>query len=184
MGRVQTVELRRTQGAAENLALLRDRSQHVDLAFVQGGADDAGRDHAGEGLVSLGSLFHEPVWLFYREDAARRHLGTPVLASLSQLPGWSVNVGEPGSGTPNLVARLLEANGIDPAALSLRREGPTPAVMALLDGSSDALVFSAAPESQMVQMLLRTPGIRLADFAQAEAYSRRLSFVQPVLLPR
>ena len=32
------VELRNTQGAAENLALLHDASSGVDLAFVQGGA--------------------------------------------------------------------------------------------------------------------------------------------------
>ena len=36
----------------------------------------------------------------------------------------------------------------------------------------------------MVQMLLQTPGIRLLDFAQAEAYSRRFAFMSPVLLPR
>jgi hypothetical protein len=36
----------------------------------------------------------------------------------------------------------------------------------------------------MVQMLLQTPGIRLADFAQAEAYARRFPFMSPVVLPR
>ena len=36
-------------------------------------ADDADAD----GLVSLGSLFHEPVWLFYRGDAAERLLKAP-----------------------------------------------------------------------------------------------------------
>ena len=33
------VDLRATQGAAENLALLRDDASNVDLAFVQGGAE-------------------------------------------------------------------------------------------------------------------------------------------------
>jgi len=36
----------------------------------------------------------------------------------------------------------------------------------------------------MVQMLLKTPGIRLFDFAQAEAYARRLPFLAAVTLPR
>jgi hypothetical protein len=36
----------------------------------------------------------------------------------------------------------------------------------------------------MVQMLLQTPGIKLMDFAQAEAYSRRFAFLSPALLPR
>ncbi len=180
------VELRATQGAAENLALLRDTDSKVDLAFVQGGGDvqrDVD-DVANEGLMALGSLFHEPVWLFYREDSARRLVKGPTLASLAQLPGWKVNIGAPGSGTPLLMQRLLEANGIERKTLTLLEQPQTPAVVALLGGEIDALVFASAPESLMVQMLLRTPGVKLFDFAQAEAYSRRFAFMSPVLLPR
>jgi len=36
----------------------------------------------------------------------------------------------------------------------------------------------------MVQMLLQTPGVKLFDFTQAEAYSRRFPFMSPVVLPR
>jgi hypothetical protein len=36
----------------------------------------------------------------------------------------------------------------------------------------------------MVQMLLATPGIRVFDFTQAEAYARRFPFLSPVVLPR
>ena len=60
----------------------------------------------------------------------------------------------------------------------------TPAVMKLLDGSLDAVMFVTAPESPMVQMLLQTPGIRLFNFDQAEAYSRRFPFLKHVVLPR
>ncbi|HEV7913822.1 MAG TPA: C4-dicarboxylate ABC transporter substrate-binding protein, partial [Albitalea sp.] len=35
-----------------------------------------------------------------------------------------------------------------------------------------------------VQMLLQTPGVKLMDFSQSEAYSRRLPFLTPVVLPR
>ena len=180
------VELRSTQGAAENLALLRDETSSVDVAFVQGGADvERGADDvANQGLVSLGSLFHEPIWLFYREEAAQRLLKAGTLASLAQLPGWKLNIGPPGSGSPLLMQRLLEANGIDGKTLTLLDLPQTPAVVALLGGEIDALVFASAPESLMVQMLLRTPGVRLFDFAQAEAYSRRFAFMSPVLLPR
>jgi len=187
-----TVELRSTQGAAENLALLRDPLSGIDLAFVQGGADEqravAGADRSEEGLVSLGSLFYEPVWLFYRAEAADRLLGEgkpgATLDSLTQLGGWRINVGAPGSGVPVLVDKLLEANRVEPKTLTLLRQPQTPAVMSLLAGEADALFFASAPESLMVQMLLRTPGIRLFDFAQAEAYSRRFPFMSPVTLPR
>jgi TRAP-type uncharacterized transport system substrate-binding protein len=198
-----TVELRPTAGAAENLKLLRDDSSGVDLAFVQGGADEKqlAIDEEEEELVSLGSLFYEPVWLFYREDSARRLLAPPVpagkpkaaatpdapapaLTSLSQLSGWKINIGARGSGVPNLMNKLLDANRIDKSTLTLMREEQTPAVVGFLAGNIDALVFASAPESLMVQMLLQTPGVKLFDFAQADAYSRRFPFVSPVLLPR
>ena len=182
-----TVELRSTQGAAENLKRLREPGAGgVDVAFVQGGADEAGRTENADDaeLVSLGSMFYEPVWLFYRTDSAQRLLKTGSLSALTQLAGWKLNIGAPGSGVPNLMYRLLDANRIDPASLTLLREGQTPAVVALLAGESDALVFASAPESLLVQMLLQTPGIALFDFGQADAYSRRFAFLTPVTLPR
>jgi len=180
------VELRTTQGSAENLALLRDPNSGVDLAFVQGGADrrDGPQQDADAGLVSLGSLFYEPVWLFYREDARRRRLGETPFDSLAQLPGWRINIGMPGSGIAVLTEKLIEANHLEPQQLDLVRLGLTPGVVELLEGRLDAMVIVSAPESLMVQMLLRTPGIGLVDFAQVEAYSRLFAFISPVTLPR
>ena len=186
------VVLRPTQGAADNLALLRDPASGVDLAFVQGGGDgQAPADTEADSnappdahLVSLGSMFYEPVWLFYREAAAQRLVKAPQLTSLAQLAGARLNIGAPGSGAPPLLRRLLAANAIAPDAITLLQQPTTPAVVDLLDGRIDALALASAPESLMVQMLLQTPGIRLFDFAQAEAYSRRFPFMSPVLLPR
>jgi TRAP-type uncharacterized transport system substrate-binding protein len=178
------VELRRTAGAAENLELLRNPGSGVHLAFVQGGAGSPDAEDPDDRLFSLGSMFYEPVWLFYREDAARRLLKAPALESLSQLTGWRLNIGAAGSGVPNLMLRLFEANRIDPATLTLLREPQTPATVALLEGRIDGLVFASAPESLMVQMLLQTPGVRLFHFSQADAYSRRFGFLSAVTLPR
>ena len=180
------VELRATQGAAENLALLRDPASGVDLAFVQGGAD-ADRDPANDAdtsLVSLGSMFYEPVWLFYRGQSALTLLKAARLERLAQLAGWRINIGAPGSGAPNLVRRLLDANRIDPATITLLQQPQTPAVIDLLEGRLDAIVLASAPESLMVQMLLQTPGVQLFDFAQADAYTRRFGFLSAVTLPR
>ena len=182
------VELRATQGAAENLALLRDPASGVDLAFVQGGADpDRDRDAASDAdtrLVSLGSMFYEPVWLFYRGESAQKLLKAPRLERLAQLTGWRVNIGAPGSGAPNLVRRLLDANRIDAGTITLQQQPQTPAVVDLLEGKLDAIVLASAPESLMVQMLLQTPGVQLFDFAQADAYTRRFGFLSAVTLPR
>ena len=188
-----TVELLPSEGSAANLQLLHEGK--ADLGFVQGGTSATEVD-TDEELESLGSLFLEPVWLFDRTEAAQKVAaaapGSPpqtahggaVLASLTQLQGLRVNVGTPGSGVPNLMARLLESNRLEPGALKLSQLEQTPATVALLAGELDAIVFASAPESLMVQMLLQTPGIQLMDFAQSEAYSRRFAFLSPAVLPR
>ena len=166
-----------SEGSAANLQLLRDGK--ADLGFVQGGSNEAGAE-GDVPLESLGSLFLEPIWLFYRE-AATPH---STLAFLTQLKGLRVNVGTPGSGVPNLMAKLLESNRIAPQSLKLSQLEQTPATVAFLNGKLDAIVFASAPESLLVQMLLQTPGVKLMDFAQSEAYSRRFAFLSPAVLPR
>ncbi len=60
----------------------------------------------------------------------------------------------------------------------------TPATVALLADKIDGMVFSSAAEGLLIQMLLQTPGIRLFNFSQSEAYSRRFPFLSAVSLPK
>ncbi|GAB3186529.1 TAXI family TRAP transporter solute-binding subunit [Hydrogenophaga aquatica] len=176
-----TVELLPSEGSADNVELL--RSGRADLGFVQGGSGHI-RAEDTEQMLTLGSLFVEPLWLFYREDAARSRNRTQQIGTLKELRGWRVNVDTPGSGVPQLFTRLLDANGMAPADLQLSQLAQTPATVEFIDGRLDALVFASAPESQLVQMLLQTPGVRLMNFQQAQAYSRRFGFLTPVVLPQ
>lgn len=170
-----------SEGSSANLQLLREGK--ADVGFVQGGSAEQQTVDETD-LLSLGSLFVEPVWLFYREDAARKITPSGRLTALAQLRHLRVNVGTAGSGVPNLMTALMDVNRLDPKALRLSQLEQTPATVGLLGGQLDAVVFASAPESLMVQMLLQTPGIRLMSFPQNEAYSRRLSFLTPVELPR
>ena len=170
-----------SEGSAANLQLLREGQ--ADLGFVQGGTSDY-TEADEKTLSSLGSLFVEPLWLFYRENSARRVTATATLTALTQLSGMKINLGTPGSGVPSLMAKLLESNRIEPSSLQLSELAQTPATVAFLGGNLDAIVFASAPESLMVQMLLQTPGVKLMNFAQNDAYSRRFAFLSPVRLPR
>jgi NMT1-like family len=174
------VELRATQGSAENLQLLRDGD--VDLGFVQGGTSDT-RAQDEDALVSLGSLFVEPIWVFYRADAFQR-TKAQELTALAQFKSMRVNWDTSGSGLPNLMRRLLDLNHIEPASMTITELDDTPAAISLIAGEIDIIVLAQAPESLIVQMLLMTPGIKLMNFAQHEAYSRRFAFLSPVTLPR
>jgi TRAP-type uncharacterized transport system substrate-binding protein len=169
------VELRPSLGSQENLRRLQDPTAGVDIAFVQSGSTAQEQAQQG-GLVSLGSLFTEPVWLFTRAEKD--------ITRLAQLKNMKINVGPEGSGVPGLFRKILDANGIDPGQLRLGALENTPATVEFLAGRIDGLVFSSAPDALLVQMLLQTPGIRLFDFAQAEAYTRRFPFLTHVVLPR
>ncbi len=182
------VVLRPTAGSRENLRFLHDAKQDVDIAFVQGGASEstsAAKEEAeGVPLLSLGSLFYEPVWIFYREEPTKRTGPPAPLTEIARLRGLRVDVGARGSGSTGLFNRLLEDNLMDREEVVRSRLEPTPAVVALLDNKVDAVVMVSAPESPLVQMLLQTPGIRTFEFPQAEAYARRRRFLSPVILPR
>jgi TRAP transporter TAXI family solute receptor len=182
------VVLRSSPGSRENLRLLRDAKGETDVAFVQGGSSETPRTQEQEEtqlpVMSLGSMFYEPVWIFYREETAKKINREGVISDLSQLRGLRVNVGERGSGTPGVMTRLLRANLMEREDIKRSNLDLTASVVGLLGGTLDAVVLVSAPESPLVQMLLQTPGIRLYEFAQAEAYARRYKFLSPVTLPR
>lgn len=169
------VTLRQTSGSKDNLDALSKPDGEVDVAFVRTGTATLERI-AESDLVALGGLFYEPVWLFHREAV--------VLGSLADLRGRKVNLGSTGSGTGALADSLLALNRIEPGELQVSQLENTEAVVALLDGSIDALFFTSASDGLLIQMLLRTPGVRLFDFVQAEAYTRRLPALTHVVLPR
>ena len=78
----------------------------------------------------------------------------------------------------------MDLHRLEPRQVRLSHQAATPATVAFLAGELDVLVFASAPEAPIVQMLLQTPGVRLMDFVQSEAYARRLAFLTPVVLPR
>ncbi|MDY0746166.1 TAXI family TRAP transporter solute-binding subunit [Paucibacter sp. R3-3] len=163
-----------TAGSAENLQLLRE--DKADVAFIRGGTDEYTDDDA---LLSLGSLFYEPLWIFYRKLPK-----APPITALPQLAKLRLSVDTPGSGVPLLMERLFKANKLDMATLHIENLPPEAATEALLAGKLDAIVLAQAPQSRFVRKLLRAPDIALVDMAQADAYSRRFGFFSSVTLPR
>ncbi|MGJ7491666.1 TAXI family TRAP transporter solute-binding subunit [Variovorax sp. ZT4R33] len=176
------VVLKPSEGSSDNLQMLRNGT--ADVAFVRGGSADVVADEEA-GLTSLGSLFYEPLWIFYRSDAVRTvNRKTGTLESIAQLKGLRVNIDKPGSGVPEIMERMLRANHLDASALQLANLEQTPATEALQAGLLDVIVLASAPQSPQVQQLLRAPGIALMDLTQSDAYSRRFAFLSAVSLPR
>lgn len=181
--RVQ-VALRPTAGASENLDLLRDPTSGVHAAFVQGGVNPPAEGWSG--LVTLGSVAVEPLWLFYRRASVQR-LGLPRGAQpdrLSQLARWRIDIGPAGGGSAPLMRRLAADQGLPPDRLLPHDAQAVQRVVSLVQGQVDALALVSAADAPLVQYLLATPEVALLDFAQAEAAARRLDFLRALTLPR
>ncbi len=166
------VDLRPTNGAIEDLKLLNDEGSGVTAALVQGGV---AQDSDGENLMSLASLYYEPVWVFYRH-------GLPV-DRLTGLQGRRVGLGPRGSGMNALAVQLFNANGLDSENTHFEAWSPQEAAQRLLDGKLDAVFLVGAPESSLINQMMHAPGINLLPFRQAEAYSRIFPYLTRVVLP-
>jgi TRAP-type uncharacterized transport system substrate-binding protein len=175
-----TLELRPSQGSGENL--LRLSQGEADIAFVQGGVASnwKGRDNWA-GLYTLGSAFYEPLWVFVRDDKARQSL------RLTDLAQKRITVIQESNNAHALAYRLLEANDITENTAQIRpvtrAQDEFVAAGALQQGEIDALFIIAAPESPIVQVLLRSPGIHLMRFDRAEAYHRHFPYLFRLLMP-
>ncbi len=170
-----TLHILPSEGSLENLKRLTDPTVHVDIGFVQGG-ETTGVNV--DKLVSLGSLYNEPLLVFYR--------GAKSVDILSQFEGQRIAIGPTGSGTQSLVLALLADNGIKPGgATTLLELDAEDAAKALLDGKIEAaFMMGDSASSKVLRELLHMPHIRLFSFSQADAYTRHISYLSELELPR
>ena len=165
-----TLNILETAGSVENLQLLENDRDGVDIAFVQGGiAGAAGNPE----LLSLASLYYEPLWVFYR--------GAGTLTRLTDLQSRRIAAGEPGSGTHAVAMILLEDNRLNSG--DILPVGGQQAAEALISGKVDAAFFVASVQSPLVQKLLRRQDIQLMSFARAGAYTRLHHSLSSITLP-
>ena len=171
------LEVRTSAGSLQNIERL--ENDEAQVGFVQGGViepkGDPDDEESDSQLLSLGSVFFEPVWVFYRGD--RR------FDRLTDLKGKRIAIGQEGSGVRQLAQQLLSANDIKPGDHLLPLSG-LKAAEELQQGRIDAAFIIAAENAPVVQVLLRSPGVKLMSFAQAEAYQRRFPFLTKLTLPQ
>lgn len=163
-----TLNIDTSAGSAENIDRL--LAGEVDLAFVQGGLTSANTP-----LLSLGSLYYEPTWIFHKKDLN--------VQKLTDLKGQRVAIGQEGSGTRSLALLLLTDNKLDESNLTLLNDDGLTAAQKLTSGEVDAAFFISSVQSPLIQHLLQTPSITLASLNRAEAYKRLHPFLSKITLP-
>jgi len=167
-----SVELRTSAGSLENVGRLTDPGVDVEVGFLQAGTAFAA--NAPE-LVSLGSLYYEPLWVFYR--------GAPI-EDLDGLRGKKIAMGLNYSGVRALALQLLSVNDAVLPPTELMDLDGNQAAQALAEGRIGAALLVAPVDSPAVVRLMGTPGVRLLSFVRAEAYTRRFPYLTRLVLPR
>ncbi len=164
-----TVDIMTGAGSVETLKRL--ASGQAMAGFVQGGTAEAAPT---DGLLSLGSLYYEPVWLFHRR--------TQPLHGLTDLRGRRIQVGEEGSGIRPLAVRLLRDSGVTAQNSTLLALTSESAAAALETGRIDAAFFIMAPSVPLVRHLLLSPAVSLWSVRRTIAYTTRYRFLSTVTL--
>ncbi|CAB1083118.1 TRAP transporter solute receptor, TAXI family [Olavius algarvensis Delta 1 endosymbiont] len=167
-----TLDLITSAGSAENLKLLEAESNGVDVAFVQGSMRSLVQD---TDLVSLGSLFFEPLWIFHRKDLAARRI--------PDLKGLRLAVGEEGGGTKILTMHLLEKNGLDSENSKILSYGYQKATDMLLNDEVDAAFFVSTHLATHVIQLIDSKSVELMGLERAEAYALLYHYLYVLELP-
>jgi TRAP-type uncharacterized transport system substrate-binding protein len=165
------LQLLPTTGGLENLARLRDKKSGVSVGFIQGGTTSK---IESPDLASLGTVFFEPLWFFYRSE---------IGGGMQGLRGRRVSIGPEGSGTRALALELVKRTKIDSIIGELLGLTPQVAAEKLIAGEIDAAFIVTAWDSPVVQRLVNTKGIELASFPRADAYIALYPFLNKLMLP-
>lgn len=172
-----TLNLVNTAGSRESVAEADDVGTPINAAFLLGGVA-----HKGDlsHLASLGSVQYLPLWLFYR--------GPEVSGpdAISYFKGKPIAIGMPGSGTELLVSRILAIRGIklENDLADFRRLTHAEAAQQLLDGKIEGMAIADGMDSDTVQKLLAHPELHIFDFSYADAYVKRMPYLEKVVIPR
>lgn len=164
------LDLVTTAGSMENIRLLLDGE--IDVGLVQSGNLS---DAEAEQLVSIATVFYEPVLVVQRADWDSDHI-----------EGGRIAIGAPGSGSNALARELLEDQGVrhgEPPGTEFVEIGGELALEALRAGAVDSGVFVTSLDLPWVRSLFADPGIEVSDLALAEAFTRHYRYLQRLVIP-
>lgn len=174
------VEVKTTAGSAANIRLL--SQDYLELAIAQSDVIDemyAGTldTQAMKGYSAIASLYPEPVQIVVRADSG--------IASVSDLAGKKVSVGEADSGTQKNAAQILQAYGLTSNMLTVQNMTYAEATKALGDGSIDAMFCTAGAPAQVITDLSGTTPVSLVPIEgqQSDLLTGAYGFYAKAVIP-
>ncbi len=156
-----------SRGSRDNIKRLLDND--VDVALVQGGTA-----YADEKLLSLGSLYYEPVSIFYKKELN--------LNRLNDFTGLKISIGVVGSGTHMLASQLFAINHVNSQNTQFLYLTAKDSLNKIKAGELDAVFFVSSINASHIQELLHNNDFKLFNFERADAYNQVLPFLSKVTL--
>jgi TRAP-type uncharacterized transport system substrate-binding protein len=167
------LRLRPSAGAIAYVEALRDPKSGVSIAIIPSGITN--RRDSPE-LVSLGTVFYEPLWIFShgRALSERQRLSRKL----------RISVGAEGSGARAFSVEFLARLGIiEGRNANLLALGSKEAGEKLIHGEIDAAILLDAWESPLVRELLAAPDVHLVNAARADSWVALYPYLNKVVLP-
>ncbi len=159
-------------GAVESVARLRDAKSGISIAIIPGGIANK---QQSPGLVSLGTLFYEPLWLFTRSQRLEKH---------TRLQNLRISIGPEGTASHFLALEFLVRVGvIEQNSATLLSLAPQESSAKLLNRDIDAAVLMGAWETPVVHQLLVAKDISLVGIRRADAFVALYPFLNKLELP-
>jgi TRAP-type uncharacterized transport system substrate-binding protein len=159
-------------GAVESIVRLRDPKSGVSIAIIPGGITNRKESPR---LVSLGTLFYEPLWLFSHNQHIETH---------EQLRNLRISIGPEGSASHKLALEFLARVGVfEQKSATLLFLTPEESSAKLMNGDIDAVVLMGAWETPAVRQLLVAKDIDLVPIRRADAFVDLYPFLNKLVLP-
>jgi len=160
-----------TTGGLDNLARLRDRRSDVQAGFIQGGTTTK---EESPNVESLGTMFFEPLWLFYRKG---------IGDGMERFRGRRISIGPEGSGGRALAIEIMKRTKVDAVVGELLPFSPQEAADKLIAGEIDMAFVVSGWDSPVVRQLMAADGIDVANVPRPDAFIALYPFLSKVVLP-
>ena len=171
-----TLHLVYTNGYSDSMKALQRPDSKVTAAFSLAGIASKG---SYPGIETLGSIEYVPLWLFHQGEKL------DVSSALNTLVNKKISIGPLGSGSDLLTEKLLSLSDINIRDNSnVLHLSNAEATQALIDGDIFAMFIADAENSPNLQRLLKNEHIQIFNFEYAQAISKKLPVLHPVILPK
>jgi TRAP-type uncharacterized transport system substrate-binding protein len=161
-----------SKGAVESVAWLQNPKSGVSIAIVPSGITN---EHKSPELLSLGTLFYEPLWGFSRGG---------VLRGYENLGGLRISIGPEGSASHALAEEFLTRVGIiDKKSATLLTLSARESAAQLQSGQIDAAALLDAWETPIVHELLTAKDVSLDSVPRADAFVALYPFLHKLTVP-